>query len=220
MQTENPGILAHPGTDTVRGTTGQMTDAGEPVHLAAPLRRRLVAVWRHPVPATCAVHPASASLYAFPMTAPNSPRNRPPTLLLRRLAALFYDFWPALALWMLVSALFTVAYTVAGHPPRENIAPLSALQWLLWLACWASTGVYATLSWRYGGQTLGMRPWRLHLRADNAPPSMAQLWKRYVLATLSLACAGLGFWWVLFDPERRTLHDRLSGTRLVFVPKQ
>ena len=154
------------------------------------------------------------------MTAPTSPHNRPPTLLLRRLVSLFYDFWPSLALWMLVSALFTVTYTVAGHPPRENIAPLSALQWLLWLACWASTGVYATLSWRYGGQTLSMRPWRLHLRADSGTPSMAQLWKRYVLATLSLACAGLGFWWALFDPERRTLHDRLSGTRLVLVPKQ
>jgi len=31
----------------------------------------------------------------------------------------------------------------------------------------------------------------------------------------SLALAGLGLWWALIDPERRTLHDRLAGLWLV-----
>ncbi|MGH8053040.1 MAG: RDD family protein [Stenotrophomonas sp.] len=145
---------------------------------------------------------------------------RPSALLPRRLAALFYDFWPVLALWMLISAAFTLGYTFSGHATRENIQPYSALQWLLWLCCWAVAGLYATASWKRGGQTLGMRPWHLHLRSmSGGPASNAALWKRYAAGTLSLLCGGLGFWWALFDRERLTWHDRLSGTRLVKLPK-
>lgn len=143
----------------------------------------------------------------------------PPALLLRRLAALVYDFWPVLALWMLLSAIFTIGYTLAGHASRENIHPFSALQWLLWLSCWLLAGVYATESWKRGGQTLGMRPWRLRVQARSGQAaSRAMLWKRYAIGSLSLLFGGLGFLWALFDRERLTLHDRLSGTRLVKLP--
>jgi uncharacterized RDD family membrane protein YckC len=37
---------------------------------------------------------------------------------------------------------------------------------------------------------------------------------------VSLLPAGLGFAWVLVDPERRAWHDRLSRTRVVMVPKR
>lgn len=139
-----------------------------------------------------------------------------------RLLALFYDFWPALALWMVVSALFTLGYTFVGHhAARENIAPFSPLQWLLWLVCWAVAGLYATISWRRGGQTLGMRPWRLKVTAaDGSAPARKQLWKRYAMATLSLLPGGLGFWWAWFDKERLTWHDRVSGTRMIRLPKK
>lgn len=137
-----------------------------------------------------------------------------------RLLALFYDFWPALALWMVVSAAFTLAYTYLGdHDPRENIPAFSLLAWLLWLACWTVAGLYATASWRRGGQTLGMRPWRLRLvTATGAAPAWAQLWVRYAVGTVSLLLGGLGFWWAWFDPDRLAWHDRASGTRLVRLP--
>lgn len=162
------------------------------------------------------MHARSHKSYARPMSTPALAETpRPSALLLRRLAALFYDLWPVLALWMLVSALFTVGYTLAGHASRDNIHPFSALQWLLWLGCWLIAGLYATESWKRGGQTLGMRPWRLRLQTmDGNVPSRSQLWKRYALATLSLLLAGIGFIWALFDRERLTLHDRLSGTKL------
>jgi len=135
----------------------------------------------------------------------------------RRLLALFYDAWPALALWFAVAAAFTAGYTYLGHhAARQNIAPFSALQWLLWLCCWLVTGLYATLSWRRGGQTLGMRPWKIAVAgASAARPSWTALWLRYGVGTLSLLCGGLGFWWAWIDRERLTWHDRASGTRLV-----
>jgi uncharacterized RDD family membrane protein YckC len=153
-----------------------------------------------------------------PLALPAPPR----ALLGWRLLALFYDAWPVLALWMLVSAAFTLGYTFLGHhPARQNIPPLSPLQWLLWLTCWGVSGVYATVSWRRGGQTLGMRPWRLVLIAadGSTPPGWKTLWLRYAVATLSLLCAGLGLWWAWFDRDRLTWHDRASGTRLVRKPK-
>ena len=150
------------------------------------------------------------------------PVRRFPALIGWRLLALLYDFFPMLALWMLLSTAFTVGYTYLGqHPARENIAPFSALQWLLWLCCWLATGVYATASWRRGGQTLGMRPWRLQVvAAGGGPPTGAALWQRYAMATLSLLAAGLGFWWAWIDRDRLTWHDRASGTRTRRLPKR
>lgn len=158
--------------------------------------------------------------YAQPMSTTATDAVRPSALLLRRFAALFYDLWPVLALWMLISAVFTLGYTASGHATRENIPPYSLLQWLLWLCCWGVAGIYATASWRHGGQTLGMRPWQLHLCSlSGAPVRRGALWKRYAAGTLSLLCGGLGFWWALFDRDRLTWHDRLSGTRLVRLPR-
>ena len=133
-----------------------------------------------------------------------------------------YLQWRSLALWLLLSAIFTAAFTFLGHQDaRENIAPFSAWQWLLWAVCWAVTGWYATASWRRGGQTLGMRPWRLKVTAlDGGAPSLATLWRRYALATLSTLAGGLGFWWAWLDRDRLTWHDRYSGTRMVRLPKR
>ncbi|MCD9027384.1 RDD family protein [Luteimonas sp. BDR2-5] len=148
------------------------------------------------------------------------PAARPPAWIGRRLLALFYDLWPVLALWLLLSALFTIGYTVLGrHDPHENIPPLGLLQWLLWLCCWLVAGGYAVASWRHGGQTLGMRPWRIRVRAvDGGRPAVGALWLRYAVGTLSLLCGGLGFWWAWIDRDRLSWHDRASGTRLVRDP--
>jgi uncharacterized RDD family membrane protein YckC len=148
--------------------------------------------------------------------------SRPSALIGWRVLALAYDMWPVIALWMLASLVFTVAFTVSGHASRENIAPFSALQWLLWLVCWLITGGYALLSWGRGGQTLGMRPWRLKVVAADgvsAPASLA-LVIRFVVGTVSLLLAGLGFWWAWFDRDRLTWHDRVSGTRIVRLAKR
>jgi uncharacterized RDD family membrane protein YckC len=155
-------------------------------------------------------------------SAPSTPSAPKPAALIGwRLLALFYDLWPVAALWMLASLVFTLGYTYGGHAARENIAPFSALQWLLWLVCWLITAAYAVLSWRRGGQTLGMRPWRLQVIAatGTAPPSSKALMLRYAVGSLSLLAAGLGFWWAWFDKERLTWHDRVSGTRMMRLPK-
>lgn len=154
-----------------------------------------------------------------PENTPDPPPRR--TLIGWRLLALFYDLWPVAALWFVLGFVFSALYTAAGHGVRENIAPFSALQWLLWLTCWLATGVYAVTSWRRGGQTLGMRPWRLRLFFPGAaePDGWKALWIRYCVGTVSLLLCGLGFWWAWLDRDRLTWHDRASGTRLVRAAK-
>lgn len=155
-------------------------------------------------------------------TTPVPESTAPPRPLIGwRLLALFYDFWPALALWMLVSLCFTLAYTISGHDPHQNIAPLSGLQWLLWFVCWLVAGTYAVASWRRGGQTLGMRPWRLRVvrTGDDGAPSWRALCLRYAIGTVSLLAGGLGFWWAWLDRDRLSWHDRGSGTRIVRRPR-
>ena len=145
----------------------------------------------------------------------------PSAHLFRRFAALVYDALPALALCMVVGTIFVIAVTVARHDQRAVVAPWSLLNWLEWALCWLVIGAYAVLSWRGGGQTLGMRPWRLRIAADDGGrPALRALMVRYAVGTLSLLAAGLGFWWALIDRERKTWHDRASRTVLRHEPKR
>ncbi len=155
------------------------------------------------------------------MNASLSNLQAPRALIGWRLLALLYDLWPVLAMWMVIATLFTLGFTFLGHhDPHQNIAPFSLLQWLIWLCCAGITGLYAVTSWRRGGQTLGMRPWRLKVvAADGSPAPRSALWLRYAVAILSTLAAGLGFWWAWVDRERLTWHDRLSRTRMIRLPK-
>ena len=91
------------------------------------------------------------------------------------------------------------------------------LQWLDLLTSFALVGAYFVLSWRRGGQTIGMRPWRLRVvAADGGRPDTAKLWLRYLVAVATL---GLGLLWSLFDRERRALYDIAAGTAFVRLQK-
>ena len=126
-----------------------------------------------------------------------------------RLLAITYDALPLIPLGFVVSA---TSLALNGGEPVTSVAGRAALA----LAFWLAVGTYFVLSWRRGGQTMGMRPWRLRvLAADGGPARTSVLWGRYAAATVSLAAAGLGFAWSLVDRERRTWHDLASGTVMV-----
>jgi uncharacterized RDD family membrane protein YckC len=74
--------------------------------------------------------------------------------------------------------------------------------------------------WLRGGQTLGMRAWRVMLvRDDGAPLTLRDALLRQAAALLSWASLGVGFAWSLFDAQRLTWHDKLTATRLVMLKK-
>ncbi len=125
-----------------------------------------------------------------------------------RLLALVYDAVIALALVLVISAL-----ALAVKPDHRPVEPGSVAAALEFLALWATLGSYAVVSWRRGGQTIGMKPWRLQvLTANGLQVPWQQLILRYVVVSVSLGSVLL---WCLFDAERRGLHDIVSGTVLV-----
>ena len=145
--------------------------------------------------------------------APAAPA-RPQALVGRRLLALLYDVFPMLGVWFLIGVIALIAHR------GEAIHADTLAGWLELIALWTVTGLYAVLSWRNGGQTLGMRPWRLRVTAaDGTAPAWRALWLRFAVATPSLLLGGLGFWWAWLDRDRLTWHDRASGTRMVRVAK-
>jgi uncharacterized RDD family membrane protein YckC len=80
--------------------------------------------------------------------------------------------------------------------------------------------LYGAVMWKYKGTTIGgvichLRVVRLDGRAIDWPTAAA----RALGCFLSLAVAGLGFLWVVFDPERQSWHDKIAGTVVVRVPK-
>jgi len=73
--------------------------------------------------------------------------------------------------------------------------------------------------WAHGGQTLGMRAWRIRVVGqDGTPLSWPRAVLRFAAGVLALLPLGLGLWWGLFDAQRRGWHDRLTNTRVVRVP--
>jgi uncharacterized RDD family membrane protein YckC len=72
---------------------------------------------------------------------------------------------------------------------------------------------YFLWCWLRGGQTLAMKAWRVRL--VGATPRKAVL--RFLLA-IALVPTGISLIWSLFDRDRQFLHDRLAGTRLIYVP--
>ena len=121
----------------------------------------------------------------------------------RRVAAGVYDLFPVAALWMVAAAIWILPRGGQAVAPGD---PLFRAYLLL-----VAFGYYA-ISWR-GGQTIGMRAWKIHVEpAGLAWPRLAL---RFAVALVGIAAAGVGIWWSLLDAEGRCWHDIAAGTRVV-----
>ncbi|HEY7185981.1 MAG TPA: RDD family protein [Vicinamibacterales bacterium] len=65
------------------------------------------------------------------------------------------------------------------------------------------------------GQTIGKMAMRIRVIADDATLDPARAARRTLVSAVSLLAVGTGYIPVLVDPDRRALHDRLAGTRVV-----
>ncbi|AKS40852.1 RDD family protein [Wenzhouxiangella marina] len=137
------------------------------------------------------------------------PQNDPPCGLLRRIAALLYDGLLLLAILMLAALI--VVIPLGAEVPSGNPFFQLYLLTVSWL--------YFALGWR-GGQTLGMRSWRIRIHSEGERPGWLTTVARFLAALLSWVCFGLGFLWSLFRKDRATWHDLLSDSRLTVTPKR
>lgn len=137
--------------------------------------------------------------------------NYPNAGLLRRLGAMFYD---TLLLLSVLLAAVALALMLSGgtftyHSPYFRI--------LVFLLCF----MFFAWFWLHGGQTLGLRTWRMRLqRINGSPVTLRQALLRFLLAVPSIALCGLGFFWMLVDRDKMTLYDRYSRSVIVVLPKE
>ena len=145
---------------------------------------------------------------------PVTPASAAPAHLALRVFAAAYDALPLLALWFVAAGL-AVALS-GGALDVHRLVDKLIVQGLVLLV----TATYFIVSWLRGGQTVGMRPWRLRVvRADGQPVNFAQAVLRFAVALASIAALGLGFLWCLVDHDRRAWHDIAARTLLVRLDK-
>ena len=135
-----------------------------------------------------------------------------PAPLWRRLASAVYDALLLAAILMVVTMadLFLVR-GVVGLAYEVHVLRAELL---------IATVLFFGFSWTRGGQTLGMRAWRLQLRrTDGRPVNWPTALSRFAFAVLAWLPLGLGVLWCAIDSRRRAWHDTLSGTEVVLLPK-
>lgn len=195
-------------------------DGDGDMRLAHPIPDRQTEPPRH---VQFLAHPGYGPRPASPLPSPVSERlpSAPPW---RRLCAFGYDLLALIGLWFFIT-LVAVALNRGPVGAAIEDGTVQVHNWsaqiALYAVLWVATGLYYTLSWRHGGQTLGMRPWRLQVEAgDGGSISHGKAWLRYVGGCLAALPLGAGLLVCLVDRDRRALHDLLAGTRLALLPKR
>jgi uncharacterized RDD family membrane protein YckC len=81
-------------------------------------------------------------------------------------------------------------------------------------------GAYGAVMWKFRGSTIGGTVFDLRVvRVDGRPMDWETSIIRALSCFLSLAVAGLGFFWIAFDDAHQAWHDKIAGTVVVRVPK-
>ena len=137
----------------------------------------------------------------------------------RRLAAIVYDLFLMIAISIAYSLIVWIIRSVIEDSKESHGVPGTFLQVLIMTGWWLVLAGYFNYCWKKRGQTLAMKAWRLRLQQpDGSLITARQRWYRALIAPLSLMSV-VGLLWLLWDKNGDCLHDRLTGTRMVLLPK-
>lgn len=120
-----------------------------------------------------------------------------------------YDIFPILGLF-LTSSLFIML--VRGG---EEVTP-GTIWFQVFLA--AEVFLYFTYSWKSGGQTLGMRAWKIAI-VNHTQLTWSTVTLRFIAGLASTATLGLGLWVKLWNKDKKTWMDSISKTKTVSIKK-
>lgn len=141
---------------------------------------------------------------------------------IKRLFVIVYDLLAIIAVLMLTTVLNFIAISllegnglISLGDYVDHSAYLNAQWWFkleLALVIW----FFYTWFWYDGGQTLGMRAWRLKLQSTSG----ASLTLKQTALRALLSLGGLGNLMVLFTPKSKlALQDKLTNTEVVILSK-
>lgn len=135
---------------------------------------------------------------------------------LKRLGAMFYDFMLALS-FVIVLGFFsmTVMMSVLN---LENIEAGSTVAKFFFPYLVFLSFVFYGWFWTHGGQTLGMRAWKLKLINENGSTiNWTQAFFRFCYAAISWLPFGAGYLWMLVDKRKKAFHDKASHTFIIDI---
>jgi uncharacterized RDD family membrane protein YckC len=151
------------------------------------------------------------------------PDNYAPVSLLKRLLAIIYDLFLLIAVFFAVGIPLSILTTFifnAGDAITEEHRFYLLNQIIILASLFIASLFFYGWFWTHGGQTLGMKTWRIMLISNNAQKiSWKQAMQRYFAAILSWLVLGMGFLLSLLDDKKRCWHDMLSGSYLVQLEK-
>ena len=79
---------------------------------------------------------------------------------------------------------------------------------------------YHVALWTWKGTTVGGIICQVHIvRTDGDPVQFTEALVRALGSIFSVAVAGLGWLWMLWDADRQTWHDKIAGTLVVRAPR-
>lgn len=126
---------------------------------------------------------------------------------LKRIAAVGYDSILLLGVLFGTTALLLILNQGEAFRPGNPYYGCSLIATSAFFFCWF---------WTHGGQTLGMRAWKIRLvRNDGKPCGAKQALAHFLIGTLACAFFGMGWWYALFDRNGRTLQDVICATRVI-----
>ena len=129
--------------------------------------------------------------------------------LLRRIGAILYDTILLITVLIFASLFAVVLFKITPQHPWFFIYKVYIFSICFLFFAWP---------WIQGGQTLGMKTWRIKLvHNNNEKVYWMNALIRFLVSIVSWLALGLGFIWALFDNEKRTWHDIASKTKLVRI---
>ncbi len=138
-----------------------------------------------------------------------------PASLLKRLGAMFYDFLLFGSAVLVVG--FLSMWLITAITGIQNVKSGSLFAKLFFIYLLAFGYLFFGWFWTHGGQTLGMRAWKLEvITFDGQPINWLQALFRYIYSIISwFPLLGAGYLWMLFDKNKLTFHDRISKTAII-----
>ena len=167
--------------------------------------------------------PSKSTLKESPNSVENSETLYPRAGFFRRIAAMIYDGLVAVAVGMCAGLIILVALTIL-HANKvigaeiEHFSDFLTQSSLftsivqLWVMAWI-VGFFMWF-WAKGGQTIGMRAWRMRIfSTTDEPMTMGRLWLRLICAL-----GGLGTLLVIFMPkQKQSLQDIVAKTEILVL---
>jgi uncharacterized RDD family membrane protein YckC len=138
-----------------------------------------------------------------------------PASLFKRLGAMLYDFLLFGSAVLVVGFISMLAIT--SLTGTQNVAPGSLFAKLFFAYLLIFGYFFFGWFWTHGGQTLGMRAWKLEVITLNGQSiNWTQALFRYIYSIISWMPLGAGYLWMLVDKNNLTFHDRISKTAIIY----